>query len=465
VTYLSSQHQAVDAAMPYPVCGQVQAIGGLTIEACDLALPVGSLCRIVSFGGQESIAEVIGFQHDRTLLMSMESSAGVSRGDRVENLAAASMLNCTHRMLGRVLNGLGRPIDSKAPLPMGVRRRIDSRSVEPLSRINIDKSISTSVRCIDALHTCGLGQRMGIFSGPGVGKSTLLGQIARHTSADVSVVALVGERGREVQEFLQKTIGEEGLRRCVVVVSTGDEAPLLRVRSVKVACTIAEYFRDEGKNVLLLVDSLTRLCHAQRQIGLAAREPPATKGYPPSVFSILPQILERAGRTQRGSITGFYTVLVEGDDFNEPISDAVKGIVDGHLWLSRSLANRSHFPAIDVLQSISRLRGDVVTPEQTRQIKRVLSLSAVFQDIEDLVNIGAYVPGANLEFDLAVQARPKIVQFLQQDSGAPLKMEQSVKQLSDLFTWIEQLDKALKAQSQKPRQAASQPAASAAAAK
>jgi len=454
LTYLDCQLEAVEMAMPYRVVGRVQAIGGLTIEASDLALPVGSLCRIVSFGGRQSIAEVIGFQHDRTLLMSMDSSAGVSRGDIVENLSAAPTLNCTHRMLGRVINGLGQPIDSKAPLPMGIRRRIDGRSVEPMSRINIDKPISTSVRSVDGLHTCGLGQRMGIFSGPGVGKSSLMGQIAKHTSADVSVVALVGERGREVQEFLQKILGEEGLRRCVVVVSTGDEAPLLRVRSVKVACTIAEFFRDEGKNVLLLLDSLTRMCHAQRQIGLAAREPPATKGYPPSVFSLLPQVLERAGRSQRGSITGFYTVLVEGDDFNEPISDAVKGIVDGHLWLSRALANRSHFPAIDVLQSISRVRGDVIPPEQSKQIKRVLSLCAVFQDIEDLVNIGAYVPGANLEFDLAVQSRPRIVQFLQQDSASPLKLEQTVKQLGELSMWIDQLEKALRAQAAKPRPAA-----------
>ena len=277
--------------------GQVQAIGGLTIEASELALPVGSLCRIISFGGKNSMAEVIGFQHDRTLLMPLESAAGVTRGDRVENLSAAPTLNCTNRMLGRVLNGLGRPMDGKGPLPMGIRRRIDARAVEPMSRVNIDKPISTSVRSVDALHTCGLGQRMGIFSGPGVGKSSLMGQIAKHTSADVSVLALVGERGREVQEFLQKTLGEEGLKRCVVVVSTGDEAPLMRVRSVKVACTVAEHFRDQGLNVLLMVDSLTRLCHAQRQIGLAAREPPATKGYPPSVFSLLPQVLERAGRT------------------------------------------------------------------------------------------------------------------------------------------------------------------------
>ena len=453
MTYLSSQLDFVESALPYRVAGQVQAIGGLTIEASDLALPVGSLCRIVSFGGRESVGEVIGFQHDRTLLMSLESSAGVARGDRVENLAAAPTVNCTHRLLGRVLNGLGQPVDGRPPLPLGTRRRIDARSVAPMSRINIDQPISTSIRSVDALHTCGLGQRMGIFSGPGVGKSTLLGQIAKHTSADVSVVSLVGERGREVQEFLQKILGEEGLRRCVVVVSTGDEAPLLRVRSVKVACTIAEFFRDEGMNVLLLVDSITRMCHAQRQIGLAAREPPATKGYPPSVFGLLPQILERAGRSQRGSITGFYTILVEGDDFNEPISDAVKGIVDGHVWLSRSLANRSHFPAIDVLQSISRVRGDVAPSEQLAHAKRVLALTAVYQDIEDLVNIGAYVPGINPEFDLAVQSRPRILQFLQQDSASPMNMEQSIRQLAELSAWIDQLEKALRAQAQKSRPA------------
>jgi flagellum-specific ATP synthase len=451
VTYLASQQDAVETCLPYRVVGRVQAIGGLTIEASDLALPVGSLCRIVSFGGKESIAEVIGFAADRTLLMSLESSGGVARGDRVENLTAAPTINCTHRMLGRVLNGLGQPIDRKEALPLGKRRRIDARAVEPMLRINIDQAISTSVRCVDALHTCGLGQRMGIFSGPGVGKSTLLGQIAKHTSADVSVVALVGERGREVQEFLQKILGEEGMKRCVVIVSSGDEAPLLRVRSVKVACTVAEFFRDEGMNVLLLVDSITRMCHAQRQIGLAAREPPATKGYPPSVFALLPQVLERAGRSRTGSITGFYTVLVEGDDFNEPISDAVKGIVDGHLWLSRSLANRSHFPAVDVLQSISRVRGDVVPAEQLGHIKRVMNLIAVYQDIEDLVNIGAYVPGVNLEFDMAVQARARILQFLQQDSGAPMTMEESVKQLGELSAWLDQMEKALRAQAQKAK--------------
>jgi FliI/YscN family ATPase len=290
---------------------------------------------------------------------------------------------------------------------------------------------------------------MGIFSGPGVGKSMLLGQIAKHTSADVSVVALVGERGREVGEFLQHSLGEAGLRRCVVIVSTGDQAPALRVRAAKIACTVAEYFRDMGKNVLLLIDSLTRLCQAQRQIGLAAREPPATKGFPPSVFALLPQLLERAGRTPVGSVTGFYTVLVEADDFNEPIADAVKGITDGHLWLSRSLANRGHFPAIDVLQSISRVRSSVIDAEQVRHARRVLSLMAIYQDIEDLVNIGAYVTGTNVEFDLAVAARPRIIQFLQQDFAAPTNLVQAAAQVKELFGWIEQTDRALRAQAAK----------------
>jgi flagellum-specific ATP synthase len=304
--------------------------------------------------------------------------------------------------------------------------------------VNIAEPLATGVRAIDGLLTCGKGQRMGIFSGPGVGKSTLLSFIGKHTSADISVIALIGERAREVQEFLQNCLGPEGLKRCVVIVSTSDEAPLLRVRAAKVAATIAEYFRDQGKNVLLLLDSLTRMCHAQRQIGLAGREPPATRGYPPSVFAMIPQLLERAGNSPTGSITGFYTVLVEGDDPNEPIADAVRGHTDGHLWLDRALANRGHYPAIDVLQSISRVRNDVTDKEQQRCARRVLSLCAVYNDIEDLVNIGAYVPGANREFDLAVQTRPAVLQFLQQDFSTPCSIEQSRQMLLKLTASIEQ---------------------------
>jgi len=449
MSMLGGQIRAVRSSMPYRIVGCVQGISGLTIEAAGLPLPLGALCRIHSFGNQKSLAEVIGFHQDQTLLMSLSPPRGVARGDEVENLTAAPQIWCSEALLGRILNGYGEPMDGKGPLALSEPRRIDGRGAPPLQRINIDQAIATSIRSIDALHTCGMGQRMGIFSGPGVGKSTLIAQIARSSSADVSVIALVGERGREVQDFLINALGEEGLKRCVLLVSTSDDPPLLRVRAARAAATICEYFRDQGKNVLFLVDSLTRLCQAQRQIGLAAREPPATKGYPPSVFALLPELLERAGRTRHGSITGFYAVLVEADDFNEPIADAVKGIIDGHMWLSRSLANRGHFPAIDMLQSISRVRGDVIDGDQLRAARRVLALLAIYQDIEDLVNIGAYVAGSNSEFDLAVQARPRIMQFLQQEPTNPSTLEQSRKQLLDLAGWIEQLDKALRAQAAK----------------
>jgi FliI/YscN family ATPase len=441
--YLSSYLESVAAAMPFGVAGRVSAVAGLAVEAVELTLPLGSLCRIDSMGGRKTVAEVIGFQSDRTLLMPLTSTAGVNRGDRVCNIAAAPRIWCSPELLGRVINGLGEPIDGKPPLKLPESRRIDQPAVRPMERTNIRTPISTSIRAIDGLHTCGLGQRMGIFSGPGVGKSTLMSSIARRTDADVSVVALIGERGREVQEFLENALGEEGLKRCVVIVATGDEAPSLRVRAAKVACTVAEYFRDLGQNVLLMMDSLTRLCQAQRQIGLAAREPPATKGFPPSVFALLPEILERAGKTDHGSITGFYTVLVEGDDFNEPIPDAVKGITDGHLWLSRPLANRGHFPAIDVLQSISRVRSDVSDGEQLKAVRKVLKLWAVYEDIEDLVNIGAYVAGANAEYDLAVAARPKITEYLQQASNEPCDLPTARRQLFDLAAWIDLAQKGI----------------------
>ena len=433
--------------MPFGVTGTVQSIAGMTIEAADLTLPLGSLCRISSFGGKTATAEVIGFRQDRTLLMPLSPTSGVARGDRIENVGGSARIWCSAQLLGRVLDGFGRPIDGKGPLRLSESRRIDAHAPAPMDRDNIRQPIATSIRAIDGLLTCGLGQRMGIFSGPGVGKSVLLSSIARSTDADVSIVALIGERGREVQEFLHTSLGQEGLKRCVVVVSTGDEPPLLRVRAAKVACTVAEYFRDQGMNVLLMMDSLTRLCHAQRQIGLAAREPPATKGFPPSVFALLPEILERAGKTATGSITGFYTVLVEGDDFNEPIPDAVKGISDGHLWLSRSLANRGQFPAIDVVQSISRVRGDVCDPQHLAAAQRVLSLISTYNDIEDLVNIGAYVPGASAEYDVAVQARPRIIAYLKQASGSPCTLTEAKAQLLELVNWIEQMEKVIRAQS------------------
>ena len=445
MSVLASQLEAVETSMPFGVVGQVQAVSGMTIEAAGLTLPLGSLCRIHSFGAKTSTAEVIGFDHDRTLLMPLAAMSGVARGDRIENVSAAPRIWCSDQLLGRVLDGFGRPIDGKGPLHLSESRRIDGRGVAPLLRQAIREPITTGVRAIDGLHTCGMGQRMGIFSGPGVGKSTLMSWIARHTSADVSVVALIGERGREVQEFLDNSLGPQGLARAVVIVSTSDDAPLLRIRAAKAACAVAEYFRDRGKNVLLMMDSLTRLCQAQRQIGLAAREPPATKGFPPSVFALLPEILERAGKSSQGSITGFYTVLVEGDDFNEPIPDAVKGIVDGHLWLNRALANRGHYPAIDIIQSISRLRGDVTDNDHQNAAKQILRLTAIYQEIEDLLSIGAYVRGNNTKNDLALDARERILTFLQQSPEHPSTLAQARQQAIDLANWTRQVQMALEA--------------------
>jgi FliI/YscN family ATPase len=444
MSLLSAQLEAVQATMPFRVVGQVLGISGLTIEAGELALPIGALCQIHSFGGKKSQAEVIGFAQDKTLLMPLSPTSGVSRGDRIENVSASPRIWCSQQLLGRVLNGFGQPIDGKGPLVLSESRRLDNKAPAPMDRTNIRAPIATGLRAIDGLHTCGLGQRMGIFAGPGVGKSVLMSCVSKYTSADVSVIALIGERGREVQEFLENSLGEEGMKRVVVIVSTGDEPPLLRVRAAKVACAVSEYFRDQGKNVLLLMDSLTRLCQAQRQIGLAAREPPATKGFPPSVFAMLPEILERAGKTEVGSITGFYTVLVEGDDFNEPIPDAVKGITDGHLWLNRALANKGHFPAVDVLQSISRVRGDVMDREHVGHARKVLRMIALYAEIEDLVNIRAYVEG-NIEFDTAIKARDRILAFLQQEAHVSSSLEETRKQLVDLVAWIDQIDKALRA--------------------
>ncbi len=384
--------------------------------------------------------------------MAMSATVGVARGDRVENIASSPRIWVSEELLGRVVNGLGRPIDGKGPLRLSSPRRIDGKGLAPLDRRHIDKPISTSIRAIDGLLTCGLGQRMGIFSGPGVGKSTLLSSIARNTDAEVTVVALIGERGREVRDFLHRTLDEAGRSRCVVVVSTSDDPAVLRVRAAKVATTIAEYFRDQGKNVLLLMDSLTRLCQAQRQIGLSAMEPPTTKGYPPSMFAILPELLERAGRGERGSITGFYTVLVEGDDFNEVIPDTVKGITDGHIWLDRKLASIGHFPAIDTLQSISRVRGEVVSKDQERAARRVAAILATYRSIEDLVNIGAYVRGVNPDYDLAVQTYAQIVQFLRQDAASPCTMDGARKQLMDLVAWIDLKEKEIRTPAGKPGQ-------------
>ena len=434
---LAAQLHAVSQNSPVRVVGSVSAASGLTIEATDFRVPLGTVCSIDRMTGEPCRAQVVGFGRDaagqdKTLLMPLTDAAGVSPGDAIENDASAPRVKVGPGLLGRVINGFGEPIDGKGPIPMDAVRPLNAPPISPLERDLVREPIGTGVRTIDALLTCGLGQRMGLFAGPGVGKSTLLAWISKHTSADVSVIALIGERGREVREFIENGLGEAGMERCVVIVATAEDSPLLKVRAAKLACSVSEHFRDAGQHVLLLMDSLTRMCQAQRQIGLAAKEPPATKGFPPSVFALLPEILERAGATATGSITGFYTVLVEGDDFNEPIPDAVKGITDGHIWLDRKLAEKGHYPAISVLRSISRVRGDVTDRPQVESAQIVQKLIADYDEIEDLVQIGAYVPGASMESDVAVMSRERVTSFLRQSPDRPTTLASARKQLFDL---------------------------------
>ncbi len=411
--------------------GTVSEVRGLTLLVADLSLPVGATVEVRTSAGRR-YGEVVGFDHAQTIVMLMSFTAGVRRGDTVVGLHTSAVAPVGHDYLGRVVDAMGRPIDLRPPIRDTVSRPIQPDPIEPLSRVPIDEPLGTGVRALDTMLTAGRGQRLGIFAGPGIGKSTLLGQIAKHTDADVSVIALVGERGREVNDFLQHALGEEGLKRSVVVVATGDESALMRVRAAQYAITVAEFFRDEGLDVVLFMDSITRFCQAQRQIGLAVGEPPATKGYTPSVFALLPTLMERCGRTAIGSITGFFTILVEGDDLTEPISDAVRGILDGHVVLSRELANRAHWPAIDVLQSVSRLAKTVSQPAHTAAREQLQQLLAAYKDIEDLVNIGAYAPGANATQDLAIEMKPAIDRLLQQGVDEHVTIERAQAQLMEL---------------------------------
>lgn len=454
MTLLDEQILQIQTLEAREVRGQVESVRGLTVRVSDFPAPVDSTVEIQS-GGGPVLGQVIGFEGGRAIVMSLGRLEGIAPGDRVRLKSGTQRMVCSPLLVGRVVDSLGRPMDGKGAIKLAERRPVNVRSVDCMQRVPINKPIGTGIRSVDALLTCGLGQRMGIFAGPGVGKSTLMSMIAKNTSADISVIALIGERGREVQDFIQHSLGEEGMRRSVVIVSTADDPPILRVRAARAASTVAEYFRDGGSNVLLLVDSLTRMAHAQRQIGLSVGEPPATKGYTPSVFSLLPEILERAGQTATGSITGFYTVLVEGDDFNEPIADAVKGITDGHLWLDRKLANRGHFPAIEVLQSISRVRPEVTAPDQQRMVMRVGQLLATYAELEDLVNIGAFTQGANALNDLAVRANSRIMEFLKQATKSPVTLDQAQVQLTELITAIEREAKQIE---QQLRQAGAAPA-------
>lgn len=451
---LDAQLEMVAEEMPQVIRGRIAGVTGLAVTAYDLPLPLGAVCRIQTRTKKWLEAEVVGFGDKQTVLMPSATPDGISHGDPVECITTIRRVPVGEQLLGRVLNAQSEFIDGGPPAIITDQYPLFRDQLSPMSRQRITNQLGTGIRSIDALLSCGQGQRLGIFSGPGIGKSVLLGMVARYTSADVVVIALVGERGREVREFIEKDLGPDGLRKSVMVVSTADDPPLLRVRAGFTATTIAEYFRDRGMNVLLLMDSVTRLATAQRQIGLAAGEPPASKGFTPSVFAMLPQLLERSGNAHGGTITGFYTVLVEGDELNDPVGDAVRGILDGHITLSRDLANRGHYPAISVLDSISRIMVDIVDKPQQQAARQVSQLLAVYKDIEDLVNIGAYVAGTNPEFDLAIRMKPLIDEFLQQRIDEPIVAELSRKELASLSVRIIQEAKSLAAQSQHPNIAA-----------
>lgn len=429
----------VDMIMPLGLEGKINRIVGLTAAVVGLPAPMGAVCRIERESGQSLEAEVIGFDGDETLLLPLGDLIGVRRGNRVSLQSSVQGVRVGEHLLGRILDGRGRFIDGLPAPILPYRVNLHASPISPLKRPMIEESLGTGVRAIDGFLTCGKGQRLGIFAGSGVGKSTLLGQMARSSTADVNVVALVGERGREVREFLDKDLGPEGLARSVVVVATGDEPALLRLRAAYLGTAIAEFFRDAGKNVLLMMDSVTRFALAQREIGLAAGEPPATRGYPPSVFSLLPRLLERSGRNDRGSITGFYTVLVEGDDTNEPISDTVRGILDGHIMLSRKLAQQAHWPAIDILSSISRLMNELVSDEHVKAARVLKQLMAAYQQSEDLISIGAYQSGSSPQVDVAIQLREFLLKYQQQIFPSAPTLDEATQELCKLAKQAEVL--------------------------
>ncbi len=395
--------------------GRVTRVVGLVLEATGLDVGLGALCRVTSHSRDHSVlAEVVGFHERGVLLMPLGEMDGLHPGSIVQPLGRTFGVDVGPGLLGRVLNGLGHPIDGKGKLDVIDRVPLSAEPPNPLHRKVISEALETGVRAIDGLLTIGKGQRIGIFSGSGVGKSTMLGMIARQAKADVNVIALLGERGREVRDFLDNALGEEGLARSVVIVATGDQAALVRARGALVATAIAEYFRDHGKQVLLMVDSVTRVAMAWREIGLATGEPPTTKGYPPSVFAALPRLLERAGNGATGGITGIYTVLVDGDDFNEPVADATRSILDGHIVLTRKLAAQNHYPSIDVLESKSRVKDQIIDESQRKAGNTVLRLEAAYREKEDLIMVGAYQRGSDPYVDAAIVHRESALKFLQQ---------------------------------------------------
>jgi len=422
----------VDTTPSYRRLGKVEKVVGLVVESAGPQVSIGDMCHIVMRGRKGLQAEVVGFRGNKVLLMPLDVTAGIERGSYVDLLDEAHAVRVGRDLLGRVLDGTGRPMDGKGPLGCLESRSVHNMPPNALTRERVTAPMTTGIRVLDGLLTCGLGQRLGIFAGSGVGKSVLLGMLARNSSADINVIALIGERGREVRDFLERDLGEEGLKRSVVVTVTSEQAALIRIKGAMVATAIAEYFADLGLNVLLMMDSLTRVAMAQREVGLAVGEPPTTKGYTPSVFAMLPRLLERAGNFANGSITGMYTVLVEGDDMNDPVADTVRSILDGHIVLSRKLASAGHYPSVDVLQSISRVMVDVCRNEHIANANAIKELLAVYHDAEDLINIGAYAPGSNPGIDRAIAMIGDITAFQRQDVSEKVTLLQAHNRVNQL---------------------------------
>jgi flagellum-specific ATP synthase len=434
---LAAYKQKLETIDPLKSTGRVTRSVGLIIESQGPAVSVGDLCYLASSGNneRETMLEVVGFRESSVLLMPLGQMPPVRAGDCIVAAGVSSDICVGEELLGRTIDALGRPIDGLGEIKTSFAYPLNRPTTNPLERANINEPMETGVRVIDGMLTIGAGQRIGIFGGSGVGKSTLLGMMAKRSEADINVIALIGERGREVREFIENELGEEGMKRSVVIVSTSDDSALVRIRAALAAAAISEYFKDQGSNVLLIMDSVTRFCMAQREIGLAAGEPPSSKGYTPSVFALLPRLLERAGKfSNGGSITGFYTVLVEGDDMNEPISDAVRSILDGHIILSRSLAARNHYPCIDVLNSASRLFSTVAEKEHRDAAGNIRELLAAYEKAEDLINIGAYQLGSNRVIDLAVAHHDEIISFLKQEKDEVASFQDSIEQLVAIKT-------------------------------
>ena len=413
--------------------GKITEIIGLTIESDGPKSSIGDLCYIYNdYNDAPTMAEVVGFKKDKILLMPLGSPDGIRPGAHVVNTGGAMKIGVGNQLIGRVLDGLGRPIDTLGDIRFSEFRSTRADAINPLKRKRISEPLALGIKSVDGFATVGKGQRMGIFAGSGVGKSTTLGMMAKNTSADLNVIALVGERGREVKEFIEEILGAEGMKRSIVIAATSEQPSLVKIKAAFVATTIAEYFRDKGMDVLFMLDSVTRIAMAQREVGLAIGEPPATRGYTPSVFAMMPKLMERAGTTENGTITGLYTVLVEGDDFNEPISDTARSILDGHIVLSRALAHKNHYPAIDVLQSLSRVMGDVTQEEHRRAAGAIRNLLAVHAKNEDLINIGAYVNGSDPVCDKAIALMGQIDGFLKQTVKEKIEYDNIVNSLLEL---------------------------------